>query len=255
MHPVILKFGTGILTEPGACAIDEAQVERFAIEISALIKQGIPCILVSSAAIAAGVHALGLKQRPITVPGKQACAAVGQPLLMAIYSKYFTQYGITIAQLLLTHEDIYTEARRLNASATLKELLTSSNVLPIINENDSVAVEELRLGDNDQLSAEVAIMMKARFLILLTSSDGLIATSGELPHERIVRVTNLEEVLCHITPDKGEHSTGGMTTKLKAVAAALDACIETVIADGRKAKQITKALAGEDVGTRFFAKK
>jgi len=248
---IILKFGTGVLAEPGGCAIDIRQIRRFAAEVSALIKKGIPCIMVSSAAIAAGVHTLGLKERPTDQAGKQACAAVGQPALMAAYSKYFARHGVTTAQLLLTHEDIYTEKRRHNAQATLRRLLASPCVLPIINENDSVAVEELSLGDNDQLSAEVAIMVKARFLMLLTSTDGLMATTEGALSRRIPLVTDLQEVLCHVTSEKGEHSTGGMVTKLQAVAMATAAGIETVIADGRKPRQIEKALAGKDVGTRF----
>ena len=253
MKCIVLKFGTGVLATPGGCAIDVAQIERFAAEISTLIKQGVPCVMVSSAAIAAGVHALGLEKRPADQAGKQACAAVGQPALMAAYSKYFARHGVTTAQLLLTHEDIFTETRRHNAQVTLERLLASSHVVPIINENDSVAVEELSLGDNDQLSAQVAIMMKARFLMLLTSADGLMAMAEGTSPKRIPLVTNLQEVLCHVTPEKGEPSTGGMATKLQAVALATAAGIETVIADGRKPRQIERALAGEDVGTRFLS--
>lgn len=248
MNPVILKFGTGVLATPGGCAIDHQQFRRIAAEVSALIKHEIPCIMVSSAAIAAGVHTLGLRERPQDQAGKQACAAVGQPALMAAYAKYFLRYGITTAQLLLTHEDIFTESRRHNAKTTLARLLSSPNVLPIINENDSVAVEELKLGDNDQLSAEVAIMMKARSLFLVTSSDGL---RDNKKIQRISVVTKVDEVFQHVTPEKGVYSTGGMMTKLKAVDSATKAGIETFIVDGRKPKQITKALAGGDVGTRF----
>ncbi|MFZ4115127.1 MAG: glutamate 5-kinase [Chthoniobacterales bacterium] len=249
--PVVLKFGTGILAEPGGCAIDLVQVRRFAKEISRFIKQGTPCILVSSAAIAAGVHALRLSKRPADTAGKQACAAVGQPALMAAYAHCFARHGITTAQLLLTHEDIFTKKRRANAQETLKRLLSSPHVLPIINENDSVATEELNLGDNDQLSAEVAIMMRARLLILLTTSDGLMARAGAAP-TRISRVTNIQEVLCHVTPEKGEHARGGMISKLKAVEIAMAAGIETIIADGRRPQQMERALAGKDVGTRFL---
>jgi glutamate 5-kinase len=252
LSPIVLKFGTGILAEPGGCAIDLFQIRRFAKEISHLIRQGIPCILVSSAAIAAGVHALGLAKRPSDVAGKQACAAVGQPALMAAYAKYFLRYGVTTAQLLLTHEDIFTEKRRSNAQETLKCLLASPHVLPIINENDSVATEELNLGDNDQLSAEVAIMMKARLLLLLTTSDGLRARAGDGMGKRIPQVNDIGQILCHVTPEKGEHSRGGMKTKLKAVEAAIKAGIETVIADGRQPKQIEMALGGKNVGTRFL---
>ncbi len=248
MKCIVLKFGTGVLATPGGCAIDHSQFRRIATEVAALIKQGIPCIMVSSAAIAAGVHTLGLSKRPEDQAGKQACAAVGQPALMAAYAKYFLRHGITTAQLLLTHDDIFTETRRHNAQATLKKLLSSSNVLPIINENDSVAVEELKLGDNDQLSAEVAIMMEAQSLILVTSSDGL---QNKEKRKRIPVVADVAEVFQYVTSEKGEHSTGGMMTKLQAVATATKAGIETFIVDGRKQKQITKVLAGKDVGTRF----
>lgn len=250
MKCVVLKFGTGVLATPGGCAIDHRQIRRIAAEISILMKEGIPCVVVSSAAIAAGVHALALPKRPTDQAGKQACAAVGQPALMAAYAKYFSRHGITTAQLLLTHEDIYTEPRRHNAQTTLKRLLASPNVLPIINENDSVAVEELKLGDNDQLSAEVAIMMKAQSLFLVTSSDGL---RDKEKMKRIPLVTHLAEAFRHVTPEKGVHSTGGMTTKLQAVAAATKAGIKTFIVDGRKPKQISKALVGDDVGTRFVS--
>jgi glutamate 5-kinase len=251
MKCIVLKFGTGVLATPGGCAIDKAQFRRIAAEVASIMQQGVSCVMVSSGAIAAGVHTLGLDARPADQAGKQACAAVGQPALMAAYAKYFSRHGITTAQLLLTHEDIYTEQRRHNAQATLKRLLASPHVLPIINENDSVAVEELKLGDNDQLSAEVAIMMEARSLILVTSSDGLREKTKK-GSRRIPIVTNLEEAFPHVTPEKGEHSTGGMTTKLQAVAAATGAGIETFILHGRKSKQITKALAGNDVGTRFL---
>jgi len=252
MKSIILKFGTGVLATPGGCAIDHRQIRRIAAEVSALVKQGVPCIMVSSGAIAAGVHLLGLQHRPADQDGKQACAAVGQPALMTAYEKYFSRHGITTAQLLLTHEDIYTEPRRHNAQTTLRRLLDAPSVLPIINENDSVAVEELKLGDNDQLSAEVAVMMGAKKLFLVTSSNGLMAIT-EKRSKRISLVTDLAAVLHHVTPEKGAHSTGGMTTKLQAVAVATKAGIETFIVDGRKQKQITKALAGEDVGTRFVS--
>lgn len=202
LQPIVLKFGTGVLATPGGCAIDHKQIRRIATEIAAFMKEGIPCIVVSSAAIAAGVHTLGLAERPSDQAGKQACAAVGQPALMAAYAKYFSRHGITTAQLLLTHEDIFTKQRRQNAETTLKRLLESPNVLPIINENDSVAVEELKLGDNDQLSAEVAIMMEARLLILVTSADGLRAKTKK-GSRRIPIVTNLQKVFCHVTPEKG----------------------------------------------------
>lgn len=247
MNPIILKFGTGILAEPNGCALEEKQFQRLAAEVAKLIKSGRRCILVTSAAIAAGVHALKLSQRPVDVAGKQACAAVGQPALMAFYERYFAAHGITTAQLLLTQEDILNSKRCHNAQITLNHLLAFPNVLPIINENDSVTTEEITFGDNDQLAAAVATMMKASLLVLLSTTDGLLQRDGN----RIAVVTNIEEIFSHVTDEKGAHSTGGMKAKLKAVSTAVQAGIETVIAHGRVPDQLQKILAREDVGTRF----
>jgi len=174
LRPIVLKFGTGILAREGGCSLDPTQFRRLSAEIAELVKGGIPCVVVSSAAVAAGVDALGLPSRPVDLAGKQACAAVGQPALMGAYTRHFARHGLRPAQLLLSHEDIFDAGRRRNASVTLKKLLASPGVVPIINENDSVAVEELRFGDNDRLSAEVAQLVGARLLILLTSADGLL---------------------------------------------------------------------------------
>jgi glutamate 5-kinase len=251
-RPVVLKFGTGILAREGGCSLDTAQFRRLCSEIAGLVASGIPCIVVSSGAVAAGVDALGLAKRPADLAGKQACAAVGQPALMSSYARHFARHGLRPAQLLLTHDDIFDAGRRRNASVTLGRLLSSPGVVPVINENDSVAVEELRFGDNDRLSAEVAQLVKARLLLLLTSADGLLgrSTPGSAP-ERIPVVTDIARAFRHVTPEKGEHSTGGMQTKLQAVRSAVESGIETVIAHGRKKGSITHAVAGEDVGTRF----
>jgi len=250
--PVILKFGTGILARKGGCSLDAAQFQRLCADIAELMATGIRCIVVSSGAVAAGVDALGLPGRPTDLAGKQACAAVGQPALMTAYAKHLGKHGLRPAQLLLTHDDIFDAGRRRNASVTLSRLLEAPEVVPIVNENDSVAVEELRFGDNDRLSAEVAQLVKARLLILLTSADGLLARSVHLGKpRRIPHVTDIKAAFRHVTPEKGEHSTGGMRTKLQAVQSAVDAGIETVIAHGRKKGQIIGAVTGCDVGTRF----
>lgn len=260
-RPVVLKFGTGILATEGGCSLDTRQFRRLCDEIARLVASGTPCVVVSSAAVAAGVHALALSRRPTDLAGKQACAAVGQPILMGAYTRHLARHGLQPAQLLLTHDDIFSEGRRSNARVTLTKLLASPGVVPIINENDSVAVEELRFGDNDRLSAEVARLIGARMLILLTSADGLLAKSsnGQLakgaaknsPAVRIPVVKDIEKAFRHVTPEKGEHSTGGMKTKLQAVQIAVGAGVETVIAHGRKKGQIAAAVAGLDVGTRF----
>jgi len=275
-RPVVLKFGTGILAREGGCSLDPSQFRNLCGEIARLVKQGIPVIVVSSAAVAAGVDALGLKKRPSDLAGKQACAAVGQPVLMTAYARHLGRHGLRPAQLLLTHDDIFDAGRRRNASVTLSKLLQSPGVVPIINENDSVAVEELRFGDNDRLSSEVAQLVKARLLILLTSADGLMASSSPASKnssnppsklssklssknasklQRIPVVTEIRDAFRHVTPDKGEHSTGGMQAKLQAVQSAVDAGIETMIAHGRKREQIAGAIAGKDVGTRFPVRK
>jgi glutamate 5-kinase len=255
-RPVVLKFGTGILAREGGCSLDPGQFRKLCGEIARLVEQGIPVIVVSSAAVAAGVDALGLTKRPSDLAGKQACAAVGQPVLMTAYARHLGRHGLRPAQLLLTHDDTFDPGRRRNASVTLAKLLQSPGVVPIINENDSVAVEELRFGDNDRLSSEVAQLVKARLLILLTSADGLMARSTPTSKpKRIPVVTEICDAFRHVTPDKGVHSTGGMQAKLQAVQSAVAAGIETMIAHGRKREQITGAIAGKDVGTRFPARK
>lgn len=255
-RPIVLKFGTGILAREGGCSLDQAQFRKLCGEIAILAGDGIPVIVVSSAAVAAGVDALGLAKRPADLAGKQACAAVGQPALMTAYARHLARHGLRPAQLLLTHDDIFDAGRRGNARVTLSKLLESPGVVPIINENDSVAVEELRFGDNDRLSSEVAQLVKARLLILLTSADGLLArTTASSKPQRIPVVTEIRDAFRHVTPEKGEHSTGGMQAKLQAVQSAVDAGIETVIAHGRKKNQIVSAVAGMDVGTRFPVKR
>jgi len=247
MKRLVIKLGTGVLSRAGGHALDTAQFRRIAREVAALNKKGVSCTLVSSAAIAAGVRLLGLGRRPSDLPGKQACAAAGQPELMRLYSASFRPHGLHVAQLLLTHGDIDSRLHRANARNTLDRLLAARTVIPIINENDSVAVEEVRFGDNDRLSAEVAILLNADRLIILTSVDGLQDPDGQ----RVPEVRDVESVASLVRPDKGEESVGGMKTKLEAVKLAMAEGITCAIVDGRKPGQIAAALAGKNVGTRF----
>ncbi len=247
MFRIVLKFGTGVLARPGGRSLDAAQFRHFAADVSALVEQGHSCVIVSSAAIAAGVHTLGLDKRPEDLAGKQACAAAGQPELMRQYSTAFRRHGLTVAQLLLTHGDIDSRQRRTNARSTLERLFRAKNVVPIINENDSVAVEELRFGDNDRLSAEVASLVEARLLLLLTSSNGLTDSQKV----RIPIVKDIKAAFDHVRPEKGDFSVGGMHTKLEAVQQALNNGIEAFILDGKRKGQIASAVAGRDAGTRF----
>ena len=244
---LVIKLGTGVLTaDASGLQLDREQFRRLAAEIAGLVDAGHPVVVISSAAVAAGVAALGLTERPSSLPAKQACAAVGQSQLMRAWQEAFAAHGLSAAQLLLTHGDIDSRQRRRNAENTLRELLAFPKVVPVINENDSVAVEELRFGDNDRLGAEVAELCGADLFLILTGSDGLQGDGQRLPV-----VTDLDEARRHVTADKGTHSTGGMGSKLDAVAFATAAGIETWILDGRRPGQLAAALAGGDAGTRF----
>jgi glutamate 5-kinase len=246
MKRIVIKLGTGVLSTPAGKSLDTAQFTRIAEEVAELQKAGHACILVSSAAIAAGVRVLKLKQRPADLPGKQACAAAGQPELMRLYATSFRKHDLSVAQLLLTHGDIDSLMHRENARNTLDRLL-ECGVVPIINENDSVAVEELRFGDNDRLSSEVAVLAQVNHLIILTSVDGLQDANGS----RVAKVQDISQAFRFVREDKGEESVGGMKTKLEAVRKACAAGIPAHILDGRKPGQIAAALAGKDVGTSF----
>lgn len=248
---IVLKFGTGILTKDASgLQLDRGQFDRLATEMAALIGEGHSIVVISSAAVAAGVAALGHTQRPQSLTAKQACAAIGQSRLMRAYEESFAAHGLTAAQLLLTHDDIDSRQRRANAMNTLDELLSYPHVVPVINENDSVAVEELRFGDNDRLGAEVALLVGADIYLILTRTDGLHANG-----RRESVVTDLCTARTHITGETGKHSTGGMSSKLDAVEFTTRAGIETWILDGRLPGRIAAALAGEDTGTRFPAAK
>jgi glutamate 5-kinase len=227
--------------------LDEKQFQRLTAEVASLVREGHQCVVVSSGAVAAGLGVLGLKERPESLAARQACAAVGQSKLMESYARHFGRHKLNVAQLLLTHGDLDSRIRHDNARSTLEHLLGRSTVVPVINENDSVAVEELKFGDNDRLSAEVAMLAKADLLILLTSVDGLLDAKG-----RTVRsVDDIDEVASLARDEKGKFSVGGMVSKLQAVKLAVGAGIPTVIASGLLPGQIPAAVAGKRIGTRF----
>lgn len=244
---IVLKFGSGILANPTGNSLDEPQFDRLSAEVSALVHAGHECIVVSSGAVAAGLMALGLKVRPEELAARQACAAVGQSKLMQLYATKFESHGLNVAQLLLTHSDLDSRLRYQNARNTLEHLLSRKTVVPIINENDSVAVEELKFGDNDRLSAEVATLASAELLILLTSVDGLLDESGKT----VSVVEDIDSVASLARQEKGQFSVGGMVSKLQAVKVAVDAGIRTHVASGRLPGQIGAIVAGQPAGTKF----
>ena len=247
---IVLKFGSGILSTEHGIGLSRRQISRLATEVSALVHAGHECVIVSSGAVAAGLATLGLTARPKELAAKQACAAVGQSQLMHAYASAFGRQKIGVAQLLLTHSDLDSRTRHRNARSTLAHLLARHNVVPIINENDSVAVEELNFGDNDRLSAEVAILVEADRLIILTSVDGLQDSAGKI----VPLVRDVSAVASFVRSDKGHVSTGGMVTKLQAVQLAVNAGIQVNIASGRKPGLLKAIVAGQNIGTHFPAR-
>ncbi len=252
---IVVKVGTSTLTyETGRMNI--RRVESLTKVLSDLKNAGHEIILVSSGAIAMGVGKLGLQERPKDTPGKQAAAAVGQCELMYVYDRAFTEYHHTVAQLLITAEDVADEGRRENFENTILRLL-SENALPIVNENDTVATAEINLGDNDHLAAVTASTVHADLLILLSDIDGLYEKD---PH-RFPDAERISFVEC-VTPaleamaggSASNRGTGGMVTKLHAARLATEAGVETVIANGQDPEILYKIIDKEDVGTRFAAK-
>ncbi|MCW3140192.1 MAG: glutamate 5-kinase [Methanophagales archaeon] len=255
---IVIKVGTSTLTDDNHRLAPD-KVKKLAREIVELRRRGKEVILVSSGAIGAGIGKLNLKQRPRDIKLLQATAAVGQSILMSTYDRYFSAYGQTIAQLLLTHADFLSRQRYLNLRNTLLTLL-KSGVIPIVNENDTTAVDEIKVGDNDNLSALVASNLEADLLIILTDTDGLF-TRDPRRSER----AELIPVVRDITPeieriaDTGEKtkasSVGGMRTKIQAAKLAMNAGIPVVIANGAEEDILLRIVEGEPVGTRFLPRK
>lgn len=253
---IVIKIGTGVLTlaRGQAISLHHAMIARIVQAVAELNAAGHQVVLVSSGAVAAGLPTFGLSARPGAddTGMLQACAAAGQARLMHIYESHFIQHHLKVAQLLLTHDDITDPKRRSNIVTTLESLMRFQPVVPIINENDSVAVYELKVGDNDVLSSEVACLIQADLFLLLTSVPGLRLPGASSPEEIVERVENLDEVLHFASDEKGSHSVGGMKSKLQAVGKAVAAGIETIIASGAHPEQLPDLVAGGGRGTRFI---
>lgn len=230
------------------------QIESLVRQLADLCNQGKEVILVTSGAIGTGAGRLGLNRRPKTIPEKQAAAAVGQGVLMHIYEKFFAEYGVTVGQVLLTREDFSDRRRFLNARNALHALL-QMGVIPVINENDTVAVDEIKLGDNDNLSALVAGLVDAELLVLLSDIEGLFtADPRHDPEARLIR--DVEEITPQIEALAGgagsKLGTGGMATKLQAARIAMHSGVVTVIARAEDKDIVRRVLAGEEAGTVFW---
>lgn len=250
---LVIKVGTTSLTYPSG-KINLNQVERLVKEMADILNQGREVVLVTSGAVGAGMGRLGWERRPKTMPEKQAAAAVGQGLLLHMYEKFFSEFGYVVAQVLLTREDLADRKRYLNARHTLMKLL-DFGVVPIINENDTIAVEEIRFGDNDTLAALVAGLVDADLLILLTDTGGFF--TGD-PHQD--KDARMIPVIEEITPEieawaqgKGSRwATGGMTTKIQAAKIAVDSCIPMVIASGFEPWVMADLVRGRLKGSLFL---
>lgn len=249
---VVVKVGTSTITYPNG-KINYEKIEKLARIMTDLQNQGKEMILVSSGAGAAGVGRMGLDAKPSTIPGKQACAAVGQGILMHIYERLFGEYGQVVAQVLLTKSDMVNRHSYANARNALQEMI-SWGVIPIINENDVVAIDEFKIGDNDNLSALVASLADADLDILLSDIDGLY-TANPKTHPEAKLVSVVEEVTPEIEATAGgagsKNATGGMLTKLQAAKNAMSAGIALIIANGEDLEILRRIMRGEPVGTLF----
>jgi glutamate 5-kinase len=244
---IVIKAGSRVLVDETGHP-DSKKIGRLVKQIARIQKEGKKVILVSSGAIAAGVEALGLKTRPKTLPELQMAAAVGQTRLMTLYEQLFSKEGCTAAQVLLTHGDLRKRARHLNARNTILRLL-EHKIIPIINENDVVSVDEIRFGDNDQLAALTSILIEANLLLLLTTTSGLQAKFGD-ESSRIAFLDSITKETLSIANGKSSaFSLGGMSSKLQAAKLAADLDIKVVIADGNKNDVIREIINGEDIGT------
>ncbi|MDO4562631.1 MAG: glutamate 5-kinase [Clostridia bacterium] len=253
MKRIVIKVGTSTLAHPSG-KLNLRHIEELTRAVSDLCNRGIEVVLVSSGAIGAGMGKLSLKNRPADVREKQACAAVGQAELMTMYIRFFAMYSQTAAQILITKDVIDDPNRHENAVNTFNTLL-DWHIIPIVNENDTISVEEILFGDNDTLSAIVATIVKADTLIILSDIDGLYDKDPRL-HKDAKIIQTVHEITPDImhaaAPSATAQGTGGMTTKIHAAKIALENGIDMIIANGKNPeKALYSILDGESIGTLF----
>jgi glutamate 5-kinase len=251
---VLIKVGSAVLTGPKG--LDRAMIHRLSDQIAELRErfERMDVVVVSSGAVASGMRRMGITERPRTIPQKQAAAAVGQGALMEAWRGAFDKYDLLVAQVLLTSEDLANRHRYLNARNTLETLL-SWRILPIVNENDTVVVEEIKFGDNDHLSALIAGLVNADLVINLTDTDGLYDCDPRL-HASARLIPEVHRVDAKIlgcaTPDPGTVGTGGMLSKLNAARKCLAFGIAMIIAPGKQRDVLLRLFDGEELGTLFL---
>ncbi len=251
---IVVKVGTSTLThKTGKTNI--ARMAKLVSVLSDLKNEGNEIVLVSSGAVGIGAAKLGLGKKPETTRGLQASAAVGQCELMFLYDKLFSEYGVIVSQLLFTADTLENPMEKNHLIDTFNQLFEYDS-LPIVNENDSVYVEELLNGDNDCLSANVAALIEADILIMLTDTHGLYDSnpSENADAKLISKVDNITEGIFEAAGGAGDKGTGGFQTKIKAAKIATDAGIPVIIMNGEKPTALYKAISGESIGTYFSAK-
>ena len=246
VHRLVVKVGTSSLVGSGN-TISRAKLNKSATGVADVWSRGYQCVLVSSGAIASGLAPLGLRERPRRLQALQAAAAVGQSRLMAEYASSFARRDVLIAQVLLTEDDFARRRQFVNAQRTFEHLL-AARVVPIVNENDTVATEEITFGDNDRLAALVAIMVRADLLVLLSDVDGIYTRRPGLDGSRLVSEVP-EGLLVEATGPRSPLGSGGMASKIEAASLATAAGIPTIVAGAARKEVLSRILAGEPLGT------
>ena len=247
---IVVKLGTGVLTDSRKQP-DPAQLEQLVAQVAEQRNAGKEIVLVSSGAVGAGMGVLGYDKRPVDLAELQACAAVGQSRLMAIYAELFARHNLRVAQVLLTHDDLQHHERHLNARNTLVTLLRHG-VVPVINENDAVSFTEIKFGDNDKLSALVASLLPADLLIILTTVDGVIENFGKSNPRTIPVIEQIDAAVEKLGGGTNSATAvGGMASKIQAAKITVRSGIPLVIASGKKKQILARVLAGDEEGTLF----
>lgn len=243
---LVIKIGSAVVAPGGV--LDQRMPNRFADELIALHRRGVQLTIVSSGAVAGGFRSMGLTEPPTSISQKQAAAAIGQPRLMAAWAQAFGHYGLSVAQVLYTADDLADRRRFLNARRTLDELL-AQGLIPIVNENDTTSFDEIKLGDNDRLSALTVDLVDADLLLILSTAQGLYRDGD--PKQIIPTVHDTGAAERNVKPEKSATGVGGMTTKLLAAGMASKWGVPTIVAGGMVDRVITRTLAGEVLGTLF----